>query len=485
VDWNKALNDVKMLSSKGFFHAALDHINLLERASDDVSPEMQAALWDEEGKLHLFLADYHKSVNCFAKSIEYTTETDAWVKYNVHLAVAYRRLSEFDTAYRYLNKLIPFKDQIKTQTQGLLFLNLSAILGIYGFYDQVILNTNISLQAFSTQDQARYHVSVYNNLGLAHLERGDFAQAELYLTKALSMDTPANMDIVAELGRLKMMQGEIRESIRYAQTALTLVWSRIINYEKEEMARLCHLLAHLTLWFGERDMAIRLNEKAQLFFGQLGMWRQWQDIDSEMADWTEKPIQSPVAVEFRGLSFQQIRHFLNCLDAMNAQELIHNEMSNVLDTRVHYVTLLASAMHLSQEDVNDLVLASRLCDYGLTALENEVVLNPTRSPQAHAKYRQHPILGVQMAESLNLPKSVTRIIADHHELCDGSGYPHGKRANDIDRFAKMLTVVDAYTNDVVIGHQTHSQSIAKMKLQAGTAYDEQIVGAFTTMFELQ
>lgn len=32
----------------------------------------------------------------------------------------------------------------------------------------------------------------------------------------------------------------------------------------------------------------------------------------------------------------------------------------------------------------------------------------------------------------------------HHERCDGSGYPRGLKANEIDPFAKLVSIADVY-----------------------------------------
>lgn len=485
MNWESNLQAMKTFAARGLFHAALD-VSQIHSAFDEAPPSVQAEYYDELGKLHTFLGNSLESISDFSRAISLTTEIDAWAKYNVHLAVAYRRLSEYDTAYRYLNKLVPFQNEVSALTRGLLFLNLSAVEGINGFYDEVIQNTQISLKAFSEQPAySRYHVSLYNNLGLAHLERGDFAKAERYLKQALALDSATNIDILAELGRLYMLQSNVAESVSYAQAALTRVWSRIISYEKEEIARLCHLLAQLSYSFGERSMALRLNEKAQLFFGQLGMWRHWQEIDSEMLDWEAgEGTQLNVSASGNTISFVEIRHFLDCLDAMNSQEITDKLMGTLMDTRAHYAALLAAALQCSDGDVQDLVLAARLCDYGLTALEPEVATQPGRSSEAFAQYRLHPELGARMAQTLKLPERVIAMIRDHHEQVDGGGYPAGKGADDITPLAKTLAVVDAYVQLLVIEGKSHTASLACLNARAGTAFDESVVHVFQKMFEV-
>lgn len=487
MNWGERLHKAKAFISNGLFHAALDELRNLEHTSEDQNNENKGEFYDEQGKLSIYLTDYKRSVGLFLSAISCAHSKDAWVKYHVHLAVAYRRLSEFDTSYRYLNQLLEFKDEISAQTRGLLYLNLSAVQGIHGFYDQSMISAHKSLEFFSlVKDSEGYIADLYNNLGLAYLENGDFEQAEEYLNRAFTISGDQHMDIISEMGRMNLLRGRIHEGIHNAEVALRLVWSRIINYDKEEIARLCHLLAQISMHFHEMDLAIRLNEKAQLFFGQLGMWRQWQDIDSEVTEWMELSASctdTSDGTDLNGISLQEIRLFLTILDAINSQELIDKKISTLLDVRVHYVKLLADQLGLSNTEKDRLILAARLADYGLTALEHELVLNPDRSVQAYEQYKKHPWLSVSMAQTIQLDQCVIDIIIDHHELLDGSGFPQGKQAKDINFLAKVLSVVDAYTQGVTIHQKTHDECLHQLASQCGMRYDETVVERFFELFQ--
>ncbi|MCL6633918.1 MAG: phosphohydrolase, partial [Alicyclobacillus herbarius] len=244
---------------------------------------------------------------------------------------------------------------------------------------------------------------------------------------------------------------------------------------------LCHLLANISIRLGESELAFRLYEKAQVLFGQLAMWRQWQDIESEVSRWEDNP--PPVPADDKGwdISLNEIQHFLQCLDAINSQELIHKQVMKLLDLRAHYVELMAEELELPEPQRRDLVLASRFADYGWTALENEVVLNPQRSEQAFEKYKLHPSLSVRMAQTLGLSCEITNIIQDHHECYDGSGFPNGKTANDIDYLARVLAVVDHYCTQIVLGGKDHFSALNELIENRRIAFDPDVVQAFVRM----
>jgi tetratricopeptide (TPR) repeat protein len=485
MDWDERLEWGKQLISQGLFHAALDVLRDLERSFHPSKPVWIAELYNELGKVYIFLPDYREAVNQFTKAISYARDREGLVKYHVNMAYAYRRLSEFDTAYRYLSHAYELLDlDMSPEVQGGLFLNLSAIHGINGFYEQAIDYARKSLAAYSTADIHHYDAHIYSNLGLAYREMNNYDKAEECLNTAIELYGDSCIDVFAELGRVYWLRGEIHQSLECAQHALRIVWASLINYEKEDLANLCHFLSNISLQANEPQLAFRLAEKAQVFYGQIGMWRQWRDLYAEITNWMDIPSQCNINVDSSTISFAEIHQFLNCLDAVNSQELIHKKFANILDMRVHYTKLLANALGLTDQDQNDLVLASRFADYGLTALENEVALNPRRSPQAFEKYKQHPSLSVRMLRTLHLPERIENIVADHHENYDGTGFPYGKQQGEINYLARVLSVAGRYTFLVVGNEMRHSDAIKEIAGQSGHAFDPSIVDVFRKLFEI-
>lgn len=477
------LDTARKLVSKGLFHAAIDLLYQCERMNEKNDLEINGELYDELGKLKIRVADYHQAVEWFSKAISCAQNKDSWIKYNVHLSVAYKRLSEFDTCYRYLSHLHSFAHEMSEETKVLYMGNLSAINGISGFYERVIAGLLENLEMFSRMGIPGYDVAIYNNLGLAYLESRSFEQAEYYLRKSAERGGDTYIEPIVELGNLFMIQGRLSESIQYARQAMDLVWASIIRYEKEDIARLCNLLANIAIRLQEKDLALRLNEKAQVFFGQLGLWRKWQDIDSELGDWQSNGVKKVQYLNVPEVPLQEVRNFLGYLEAVNAQELIDKRISKLLDMRVHYMKLFATYLNLSQKDSDELVLASRFADYGLTALESEVALDPTRSEEAFKQFKQHPALSVAMLKVLNLPSAILSIITDHHENYDGTGFPNEKIGEDINNYARIFAVADYYARGVSLEEKSHREVMGEIARQSGREFDPQIVKSFQDMFK--
>lgn len=60
--------------------------------------------------------------------------------------------------------------------------------------------------------------------------------------------------------------------------------------------------------------------------------------------------------------------------------------------------------------------------------------------------QQHCAYGVETGRKLGLPKEALMVIAQHHELMDGSGYPGGLKGNDFAMLARIVSIANAYDN---------------------------------------
>ena len=95
-----------------------------------------------------------------------------------------------------------------------------------------------------------------------------------------------------------------------------------------------------------------------------------------------------------------------------------------------------------------LAMAGLLHDIGLAEVSVEI-LNKAESewtPEEVAIYRKHPEASVNLMKSRKLIVSdlVTRIVVQHHERFDGTGYPRGLSGNKICEEAQLLQLADRF-----------------------------------------
>jgi len=58
--------------------------------------------------------------------------------------------------------------------------------------------------------------------------------------------------------------------------------------------------------------------------------------------------------------------------------------------------------------------------------------------------RKHPGQGAWLTKALGFSRSVSNMVAQHHENHDGSGYPAGRTGDQISLPARIIRVADAF-----------------------------------------
>jgi HD-GYP domain-containing protein (c-di-GMP phosphodiesterase class II) len=99
-----------------------------------------------------------------------------------------------------------------------------------------------------------------------------------------------------------------------------------------------------------------------------------------------------------------------------------------------------------------------------------------------AQIKLHPERGRELlAELGGFDATVRRLVLDHHERLDGSGYPRGLTGAQMDLSTRILAVCDVYdalvSPRVYRGAWSPSQALAHLRDEAGTAFDERCVEA--------
>ena len=96
--------------------------------------------------------------------------------------------------------------------------------------------------------------------------------------------------------------------------------------------------------------------------------------------------------------------------------------------------------------------------------------------------REHPALGQRILRGIKFLEGAARVVGQHHEKWDGSGYPLGLRAEEIDFNARIFAVADAF--DAIISDRvyrigkSYEMAAAELERCAGLHFDPQVVAAF-------
>jgi len=107
--------------------------------------------------------------------------------------------------------------------------------------------------------------------------------------------------------------------------------------------------------------------------------------------------------------------------------------------------IFAGWLKLSQEETRILTLAGLLHDIGKMLVPKEVITKEGRLTEDEFEtVKAHAIKGYQALKDQPVDIRVKYAALMHHERCDGTGYPNGFRAEQIEEFAKIIAIADVY-----------------------------------------
>lgn len=125
------------------------------------------------------------------------------------------------------------------------------------------------------------------------------------------------------------------------------------------------------------------------------------------------------------------------------QDMYHHPL-NVLVLSM----LLGSSAGLDPATLRLLGLGALLHDIGKVQVPSTILLKTTPlSGPEQALFQRHPRYGNELVQKVaGFPPVVLDIIHQHHELLDGSGYPDGRRGEQLSRAVRIVTLVNLYDN---------------------------------------
>jgi response regulator RpfG family c-di-GMP phosphodiesterase len=122
-------------------------------------------------------------------------------------------------------------------------------------------------------------------------------------------------------------------------------------------------------------------------------------------------------------------------------------------------------------------------DIGKIGIPDSVLRkNGDLTAEEWAQLKRHPELGYRMLAAVPSLERARRIVLQHHERWDGSGYPLGLKGEEIDRGARLLHLAEAYdsiTEDRSWrkGRSAHDAREEIVRC-SGTQFDPAVVQAF-------
>lgn len=146
------------------------------------------------------------------------------------------------------------------------------------------------------------------------------------------------------------------------------------------------------------------------------------------------------------LNRELVQNYLHFVDALSSlyerydpKRFEHHSITSRLSLQI------AERMGLPASEKTGLYIASLLHDLGNITIPAGLLYKNDKLTQDEIELvRQHTVEGASILSKINFPWPVTRIILEHHEHIDGSGYPNSKKADELLLESKILIVADVF-----------------------------------------
>jgi HD-GYP domain-containing protein (c-di-GMP phosphodiesterase class II) len=143
--------------------------------------------------------------------------------------------------------------------------------------------------------------------------------------------------------------------------------------------------------------------------------------------------------------------------------------------------LVGEELGLAPNKLRTLATGGLLHDIGKLLVPDEILKKPGALTASEFELvEEHPENGRRLLRELGgFGDRVLRLVRDHHERLDGSGYPNGAKGEEIDLDTRILSVCDVY--DALLSRRvyreawSHEQAVALLRAGSGTVYDTKCV----------
>jgi len=151
---------------------------------------------------------------------------------------------------------------------------------------------------------------------------------------------------------------------------------------------------------------------------------------------------------------------------------------------------IAKELGLAQETIEAVELAAMVHDIGKIQIPSEILTKPTKlSDLEYGIIKNHPQAGYEILSDIKFSYPIAKIILQHHERLDGSGYPNRIKGDEILLEAKIISVADVV--EAMASHRPYRASLGvdlaleEIRKNKGTWYETSIVEACIKLFREQ
>ncbi|MEW6184802.1 MAG: HD domain-containing phosphohydrolase, partial [Thermodesulfobacteriota bacterium] len=148
---------------------------------------------------------------------------------------------------------------------------------------------------------------------------------------------------------------------------------------------------------------------------------------------------------------------------------------------------IGQEMGLSENQVEGLRMVGVIHDLGKIAVPAEILSKPTKLTTIEFELiKTHPQTGFDILKDIEFPWPIARMVLEHHERINGSGYPNGLKGNALLWESKILMVADVV--EAIASHRPYrpahgiGAALEEIEKNRGVLYESDVVDSCLRLF---
>lgn len=148
---------------------------------------------------------------------------------------------------------------------------------------------------------------------------------------------------------------------------------------------------------------------------------------------------------------------------------------------------IAAEMELSKDQIEAIRMAGAIHDIGKISVPAEILSKPAKLTDIEfGLIKLHPQAGYDVLKDIDFPWPIARIVLEHHEKVNGSGYPNGLTGNDLLVESKILALADVV--EAMTSHRPYRPALGidaaleEITRNRDIFYDSEIVNVCVKLF---
>ena len=144
-------------------------------------------------------------------------------------------------------------------------------------------------------------------------------------------------------------------------------------------------------------------------------------------------------------------------------------------------------MNLPADQIDGIRMAAAIHDLGKISVPAEILSKPTKLTNIEfSLIKTHAQSGYDILKDIDFPWPIARMVLEHHERMDGSGYPNGLTGDNILMESRILAVADVVES--MASHRPYRPSLGieaaleEIEKNKGTLYDNAAADACLRLF---